>query len=98
MTYVTDTTSGSFLQDKVSGTHHREETLCVWGVCVCVCVWVWDSKSLSEWLNTIIGYTYSDTIRILYYYLVVGNLLTYLLYKHLIWDYMYMYTLHHMTL
>ena len=46
MTYVTDTTSGSFLQDKVSGTHHREETLCVWGcvhvgvcevVCVCVC-------------------------------------------------------------
>ncbi len=56
MTYVTDTTSGSFLQDKVSGTHHREETLCVcvWcvgggcvggmcGVCVrgCVCVCVW---------------------------------------------------------
>ena len=37
MTYVTDTTSGSFLQDKVSGTHHREQTLCVW---VCVCVYV----------------------------------------------------------
>ncbi len=38
MTYITDTTSGSFLQDKVSGTHHRKQRLCV---CVCVCVGAW---------------------------------------------------------
>ncbi len=74
MAYVTDTTSGSFLQDKVSGTHHREETLCVcgvgewvggyvWGGCEKVWVWgdVWVCDSESLWLTTLHAHIYTHS-------------------------------------
>ncbi len=69
MTYVTDTTSGSFLQDKVSGTHHREQTLWVGCVCVGVCVWggVWGGGGIVKvygWLSPHVYHSWHN-----YYYI-----------------------------